>query len=247
MISQPEGSSKFKVLFLYPNFQMAHLLLPASISILSAVLKNAGFDTKVFDTTLYKPKNKSLDEVRLELLQLKRFNLNDKSVIYKETDMMQDWIDVVNEYQPNLIAVSLLEDTFPIAQPLLRQAKDMGYLIVAGGIMASFAPHDVVKEASIDIVCKGEGENAMVELCRALSEGRAINQIPNLWIIQKPQIQRDLDHKNNGVAFKAMKELCQFAEYGIEEARLKLRAIANDKSSPTRQADAQFLLDNHLK
>ena len=46
----------FKVLLVYPNFPMASVLLPAGVSMLSAVLKKEGFQCKLFDTTLYKPK-----------------------------------------------------------------------------------------------------------------------------------------------------------------------------------------------
>ena len=89
-INEATNTPNFRVLFLYPNFQMAHLLLPAGISILSAVLKKLGFETKLFDTTLYKPKDKSFDDIRLNMLQLKKFNLKDSSVLYKETDMKRE-------------------------------------------------------------------------------------------------------------------------------------------------------------
>ncbi len=180
---QPETLNKnFKVLFLYPNFQMAHMLLPAGVSILSAVLKQAGFETRIFDTTLYKPKHKSLDELRLELLQLKKFNLKDSQVFYKETDINEDFIALLDEYKPHIIAVSLLQDTLPIGRPLMEIAHDKGYLVLAGGIFPTFAPQDAIKEKSVDIVCVGEGENAMLELCRRLAEGKGIDDIPNLWI-----------------------------------------------------------------
>ena len=54
----------FKVLLVYPNFPMANVLLPAGVSIISAVLKEAGFQCKLFDTTLYPPKGETFDEFR---------------------------------------------------------------------------------------------------------------------------------------------------------------------------------------
>jgi len=177
-----EKDSTFKVLFIYPNFQMAHLLLPAGISILSAVLKKAGFETKVFDTTLYRPPHKSFDDIRLEMLQLKRFSLDERAVLYKQTDMVQDFIDVLDEYQPDLIGVSILQDTFPIALPLMREAHQRGYPVLVGGILASFAPEDVIQEEAVDILCVGEGEDPIVELCRRMSQGLAYDDIPNLWV-----------------------------------------------------------------
>ena len=164
---------------------MAHLLIPAGISILSAVLKRAGIDTRVFDTTLYRPKDKSFDDIRLELLQLKRFKLEDSGVLYKESDMMEDFRNLLDEYDPDLLGVSLLEDTFPIGIPMMREAHRRGIPVIAGGIMATFAPEVVAKEESVDIVCVGEGENALLELVRRMAEGKSLDTIPNLWI-KKP-------------------------------------------------------------
>ena len=112
MTKKTTNTPSFKVLFLYPNFQMAHLLLPAGISILSAVLKALDFETKLFDTTLYRPKDKSFDDIRLNMLQLKKFNLKDSSVLYKDTNMMEDFIQMLEEFKPNLVATSILQDTF---------------------------------------------------------------------------------------------------------------------------------------
>ena len=56
----------FKVLLVYPNFPMASVLLPAGVSIISAVLKEGGFQCKLFDTTLYPPKSQTLDEFYLD-------------------------------------------------------------------------------------------------------------------------------------------------------------------------------------
>ena len=62
----------FKVLLVYPNFPMESVLLPAGVSIISAVLKKEGFQFKLFDTTLYKPKGQSQDEYEKNSINLKR-------------------------------------------------------------------------------------------------------------------------------------------------------------------------------
>ena len=202
----------FRVLFLYPNFQMAHLLLPAGISILSAVLKREGFQTRVFDTTLYQPKNKSFDDLRLEMLQLKNFNLGEKQVLYKETDILEDFMALLDEYHPQLLAVSILEDTFPLGIPLMREAKKRGITIIAGGIMASFAPNDVAKEPSVDIICEGEGENALLELCKRMYDCKSYDDIPNLWI-KKP----DGTIVKNGLGPTVDMDALPYSDYDIFE------------------------------
>lgn len=53
--------------------------------------------------------------------------------------------------------------------------------IVCGGPHPTFFP-EFVREPSIDIICRGEGEEALVDLCRTLDAGRRPTAIPNLWI-----------------------------------------------------------------
>ena len=61
----------FKVLLVYPNFPMTTVLLPAGVSIISAVIKKEGFQCQLFDTTLYPPKGETFDEYRKKIHQIK--------------------------------------------------------------------------------------------------------------------------------------------------------------------------------
>ena len=81
----------FKVLLVYPNFPMASVLLPAGVSMLSAVLKKEGFQCKLFDTTLYKPKGESQEEFRKKLHQLKTSSNMEEKVNTKITDPHDDF------------------------------------------------------------------------------------------------------------------------------------------------------------
>ena len=70
---------KLKGLFIYPNLQMV-TLLPSNIAILLAHLKKRDIDVRLFDTTLYKTSKKSVDDIRVEHMQLRPFNLGQKGV-----------------------------------------------------------------------------------------------------------------------------------------------------------------------
>ena len=56
---------------------------------------------------------------RVELLQLRPFSYEEKGVYYKETDMYEDLVEQVDAYQPNLIAITLVEDTYDLGMSLL--------------------------------------------------------------------------------------------------------------------------------
>lgn len=56
--------------------------------------------------------------------------------------------------------------------------------IIWGGATATFNPM-IIKEKGIDIICRGEGENALLELVSKLEQKHDIKKIANLWIKKK--------------------------------------------------------------
>ena len=89
----------FKVLLVYPNFPMASVLLPAGVSIISAILKKEGFQCRLFDTTLYKPKGESQEEFRKKLHQLKTSSNMEEKVRTKDSDPHDDFKNLLNFYK----------------------------------------------------------------------------------------------------------------------------------------------------
>jgi len=182
--------SKFKVLLVYPNLQMVNLL-PSNIALLSACLKEAGIEVRVFDTTLYRTSEKSVDEIRVEHLQLRPFNLKEKGVDYKDTDVFEDFKKVVDEYRPELIGVSATDDTYDLGMALISKVRDEGIHVIVGGVYPTFSPGEVINNEKVDSVCIGEGEEALRELCVALQTKKDITKIKNLWVKSNGKIYRN--------------------------------------------------------
>lgn len=172
----------FKVLFLYPN-QMAGVV-PVSLALLSACLKKSGFQTKLFDASLYNLAEKSQDEVREKYNQVKKTEL-DKYFSYKKEDIFEDFIKTVKEYKPNLIVTTAVDETLPLTFALLDKVKEFSIPCVAGGITAIFNPGRVFQHNSIGFVCIGEGEEAIVELCEKIYNGEDYSNIRNFHIRNK--------------------------------------------------------------
>lgn len=145
----------FKVLFIYPNTMMA-TLLPLHISMLSACLKEKGIQVQLFDTTYYKTEEKSFEDRRVEILQIKKFNLSEGGIQYKQTDIYEDLRTLVDEYKPDLIGITLVEDTYRLGMSLLSCIKEMGIPVIAGGVYVNFHGEQVIAEECIDMVCIGE-------------------------------------------------------------------------------------------
>lgn len=181
---QKKTKKDFRILFVYPNTMMA-TLIPINISILNASLTEAGFSTKLFDTTFYKTEEISFEMKKVDILQLKKFDYKSTEVKIKETDLYEDLNKTIEEYHPDLISFSLVQDTFELAQSMVESIRHWDIPTIAGGVFVTFNPEEVIAIDGIDIVCIGEGELALVELCEKLCNGLEINNIKNLYIKTK--------------------------------------------------------------
>jgi len=181
-------------------------LVPNGIAILSAVLKKAGFkNIELFDPTFYnstairaQKDNQARYDARVKLGQIRPFNFGERGIEMKNTDMFGDFINKINQFKPDIIFASILEDTFPIFKKFMEKIKDKKIPCLAGGVFPSSVPEILLKEDYVDYVCRGEGEGALVDLCNALEEGKDTSNIKNLWVkknktIIKNQIRPALD------------------------------------------------------
>jgi len=115
-------------------------------------------------------------------------------------DIYADFVEKVAEFEPELIALSATEDLWLPGISLLKRIRKENILTIAGGVFATFAPDLAISYPEIDIICKGEGETALVELCARLESGESYDDIPNLWvkkengkIIQNPLTMVDMN------------------------------------------------------
>jgi len=170
----------FRILFIYPNTMMA-TLVPLSLSILYPCLKSKGFQAELFDTTYYKTEETSFEERRVELLQIREFNLAERGVTFIETDIYKDLIEKVETYKPNLIAITIVEDVYPLALSLLSSIRQFDVPVIAGGVFVTLCPEEVISQENIDMICVGEGEGPLVELCEKMYRGEDYTAVQNLW------------------------------------------------------------------
>jgi len=169
--------------------------MPPAIAVFSALLKQKGIEVALFDTTYYPWDHANTvvsgqgvgrfdlsSDKRKELaLQVRPFNLEERGIRPKETDMVEDFKHQVDTFQPDLIAMSAVEDTYPQGLYLLNKIKDRRIPTLVGGVFTTFAPHIVIKRDCINMVCVGEGEGALVEVCEKMAMGEDYSDVRNLW------------------------------------------------------------------
>lgn len=105
----------------------------------------------------------------------------------RECDMLTD---LVRNTRPLVIGFGFGTPYLGIAADLTaRLRKVMTTPILWGGIHATICPEDAIEHA--DILCVGEGEQPMLDLCRALSQGHDITAISNLWVRNGADVKRN--------------------------------------------------------
>lgn len=180
---------EFKVLLVYANSMMDNLI-PISVSYLIACLKEKGIDVRLFDTTFYKTAEKSSDDERAEMLQVKPVDMSDYGINYKTTNMLGDFRKLVIEYRPQLIGFSVVEPTYTIAEKLLNSIKDIKgeSKVIFGGIYSIFAYNKIIKHPLVDMICYGEGEETIVNVCRNISSKVSLKNLENLVVKEDDQV-----------------------------------------------------------
>jgi len=96
-----------------------------------------------------------------------------------------------------LVGISLMTNFFDNAVQITRQLRRSGRMpVVWGGVHPTLRPEECLEYA--DFVCVGEGEDALLELARAVLRGEDVGTIPGIWTrsgsCPPPRpLERDLD------------------------------------------------------
>ena len=147
-----------KILFVFKNTEWL------GVELLSACLKQAGHEIALafevgIDGTFYFPARKSTH----------------KSILAK-----------IREFQPHLIAFSSTTTLYPWVREVASAAKHhFDIPIMVGGIHATICAEKVITDKNIDMICIGEGEEAMVELANKWQAGQNYYDTRNIWFKAK--------------------------------------------------------------
>jgi len=130
-------------------------LPPLSLSYLASVLIREGIEVKILDFLVaqYHPR-----KLRREL----------------------------DEYRPQLVGATCVTLNYPIARRMLKVCKtfDPHIFTVIGGPHVTFALEEtLLRSPWIDAIVIGEGERTLVELARAVEEGKDIHHVPGIAFV----------------------------------------------------------------
>ena len=177
---------RVRVLLVYPNYRGMNMLPPA-IGLLSACLLESGHEVELFDTTYYASVDeddgelKDSDGKKSDQLMARPFDMPVELTL-KTTNVLDDFAEMVDRCEPDILALSCTEDMWHLGLRLLRhQRSRKAILTIAGGVFPTFAPELVLGHEEVDVVCKGEGEDALRLLADRVGRGQDFADVPNLW------------------------------------------------------------------
>ncbi len=195
--------SDFHVLLIYPN-QRAESLVPPSIAMFSRLLKDHGYEVDLFDSSFY---DLDADDYIAQMdssgsgqgdgIEVVKSKGDAKSLIQnclvrpyeskadslrKHEGAVEVLMRKVEGFQPHLIAVTSTESTVLLAMQLLKAVRHHRIPTILGGVFATFAPERAIDFPEVDMICVGEGEVALLDLCERMRAGESYDDVTNLWI-----------------------------------------------------------------
>ena len=132
------------------------------------------------------------------------------------------------KFKPQLIAISCLNNMTVWSKEMCRLfKKEFNVPILIGGLQPTMVPEMFMRDDwDVDVICRGEGEDAILELCNSIDQGQVDYTIKNLWF-KKPDGEiirnemRPLDRDLDTLPFP---DKSIFYEYGAFKDRLYVMA-----------------------
>ncbi len=145
------------------------------VEYISAVLKSAGHDTRLFvDPLLF-------DDEFITVKGLSR-----------RFDYTKKIIRDLRAYQPDLVSLSVVSSFYPWAGRMARAIKaEMDVPVIMGGIHPTSVPESVIQNDAVDMVCLGEGEYPLLELADSMARGSIDDTVKNIWFKKNGKILRN--------------------------------------------------------
>ena len=177
------------ILFVRPN-DSGGPSVPVGISQIQACLKESGHSVEIFDTTFMKRNTGSENRKKNESFGFYIPVNTEKFVKIETHDPIEALQQKIEHFKPKLLCFSIYSNDLNLANqiaPVIKcNYRDIP--IVVGGIHPTVDPEGTIELDWADMICIGEGEEAIAELADKLSTGEDITDIKNLWIKRQGKI-----------------------------------------------------------
>jgi len=185
-----KNPEEFKVLLVYPNLTM--MLVPSlAIGIFTKLLKDKKYNVDLFDTTHYVAEENSSPQNRVKYMQAREFNDTDDLGVRVKEDLTGDFRRKVEEYQPDLLIYSVVEDCYRQTLSLMNAIKDLDVPHIVGGVYPTAAPEMCMENELIQCIGLGEGENVIMELSEVIRTKGSYDDVGGIWFKRDGEIVKN--------------------------------------------------------
>jgi len=167
---------KSNILFVVPrslNPKQMYLEYPLGVGVLGTILQNENYNVKIYDG----------NAEEFELIQyLKQFD----------------------DFIPDVIGFSIITPNYPVAKINIQQLKEKykNVKIIAGGVHSTLFPDNLLNDG-VNVVVKGEGEQVIVDLVKALLTGNNLTNIDSIVYKDNDKIITN-ESKNKNIKLSAI-------------------------------------------
>ena len=103
--------------------------------------------------------------------------------LLRDFKRIDDLIDYVEAYDPDLVGFSVMTPQVTQFRPISRLIKKKtGKTIIWGGSHCMFMQEDIMNYDGVDIICVGDGEEALMDLMNHIEDGKDYSKIPSLYV-----------------------------------------------------------------
>ncbi len=104
----------------------------------------------------------------------------------------EDYLKELKSKDFDLLAFSAMSFQWPGVKRFAEISKKATAVpMICGGYHPTFWPEEVIQFPHLDMLCRGEGEGAMLDLVNAMESGGDVSKIPNLWVRKDGEIFRN--------------------------------------------------------
>lgn len=165
-------------------------MFPVALGGLATYLNNGGFQAEVYNAD-------HVFESR-PLLSNSDYISRHEDYLLKQNDLESTcWRDIrqtIASYDPDVVGVSVMSATLDSSLKIAAISKDVnsGCVTVFGGVHPSLVPLTAMNWPNVEFVVRGDGEDPLLRLCRALQDGLSTSDIPNVIDIRNENSRGDV-------------------------------------------------------
>ncbi len=152
---------------------------------ISAVLKENGHHVNFFDTSRFRENGQTTDTLERQTKKMEealQFIPVELPPIEKINEFAIEALhSEIESLKPGLIGFTATSSDFPQVVTILKQIGKYRIPVIVGGAHATVAPLETLAVDGVDMVCVGEGEQAILELADDMDSGGHRTDILNIY------------------------------------------------------------------